>query len=213
MELSKKGQELLVLYESMAADGYIRSDQTHIENAFSDFESRIFRHQLKSLLADFKVTSILDYGCGGSDWDMKGFDETGLSAREFYKLNECWRYEPARDLDERRNVDCVICFDVLEHIFIADLEMVINDIFCNASKLVILNIACYEAAALLPNGENAHITVRPSHYWKALVDQVALRYPNVSVLLLTSEAWRKTAGFPIYKANDWLTSEKFVTNT
>ena len=71
----------------------------------------------------------MDYGCGGSDWDAKNFDPNGQSAKEFYNLDACYRYEPSRGIDERRNVDCVINFDVLEHIFIADVSKVIDNIF------------------------------------------------------------------------------------
>ena len=28
-----------------------------------------------------------------------------------------------------------------------------------------INVACYNAAALLPNGENAHVTVRAPSWW------------------------------------------------
>ena len=28
------------------------------------------------------------------------------------------------------------------------------------------NVGCYEAAALLPNGENAHCTLKPIQWWK-----------------------------------------------
>ena len=143
---------------------------------------------------------------------LDGFEpETNVSAKEYFGLEKCYRYEPARDIDERQKVDCVISFDVLEHIFVADVSNVIDEIFSYATKLVVLNIACYEAAALLPNGENAHITVRDPHWWKAQVDQIALRYPDISVLLITSPGYLKSEAFPIYKANDWLNDTKFIT--
>ena len=53
--------------------------------------------------------------------------------------------------------DLVLCFDVLEHIFINDIPWVLKELFENAKQCVIINVACYKAAALLPNGENAHI--------------------------------------------------------
>ena len=130
---------------------------------------------------------------------------------QFYNLNQCFRYEPARDLDERSQVDCVMNFDVLEHVFLSDIEATLNDIFSYAKKLVILNIACYPAAAKLPNGENAHITNRHPYWWKAQVDNFALKYPNVYIQLLTSLEWRKTDAFPVYRGKDWIDSEKFVT--
>jgi len=47
---------------------------------------------------------------------------------------------------------------------------VVSELFSLAKKLLIINVACYEAAALLPNGENAHITTRNAHWWKGVID-------------------------------------------
>ena len=117
-----------------------------------------------------------------------------------------------RGFDERAKADCVISFDVLEHVYIADVENILDDIFSYAKKLVILNIACYPANAMLPNGENAHITVRDKFWWKAQLDICALKYPNIHIQLLTSRDWRKTESFPVYRGQDWLDSDKFVTS-
>ena len=37
------------------------------------------------------------------------------------------------------------------------------------------------------------------------------KYPNISIQLLTSIDHRKTESFPVYRGQDWLDSEKFVT--
>ena len=211
VNFSPKGKKLIEMYSEMVSKGYYRGDM-HLESkdVFSDFQSRFFRDQIKNVFKDHKIKSVLDYGCGGSNWDEKNFHQDGQSAKEFYNLDRCFRYEPARNLDERQKVDCVLNFDVLEHIFIADVPNVIRDIFSYAKKLVIINVACYPAAAKLPNGENAHITVRHPHWWKAQIDMVALDFPKISILLLTSPAYNKPVAFPIYKAQDWADSKNFV---
>ena len=59
--------------------------------------------------------------------------------------------------------------------------------------------------------EYLNLILKKDHVqWKSQVDFAALNYPEVSVLLLTSQAWRKTSAFPIYKASNWLNSDKFV---
>ena len=214
MKLSKKGQELIGLYTDMAGNGFETVEGGFTKDAFSHFGARPYRDGLKRDFTLFDIKSTLDYGCGGSDWSLKGFDESSNgSAKEFFRLDKCYRFEPARDLDERQKVDCVLNFDVLEHIFIADISNVINEIFSYATKLVAINVACYPAGALLPNGENAHITVRSPDWWKAQVDNIALRYPDISVLLITSTGYMVSQAFPIYKANDWLNGNKFTTTT
>lgn len=211
LEFSKKGQELIKLYENMANEGYERTDKTRIENAFSDFELRAYREQLAPIFKNHLIESVLDYGCGGSDWTTEGFDDTtDQSAKDYFNMQETYRYEPARDIDERQNVDCVISFDVLEHIFVADIPAVIRDMFSYATKLLVLNVACYPAAAKLPNGENAHITVRHPVWWKGMLDCISVEYPSVSVYLIYSTGWRQSGIFNIWNADKWQESDTFV---
>lgn len=208
---SSKGEQLIRMYVDMARDGYDREDQKRVDVAFADFELRAYREYIRSILGPHAIGSVLDYGCGGSDWRAAGFDETtNQSAVEYFALQHAWRYEPARGLDERRRVDCVISFDVLEHIFIADVPTVLRDIFAYASKLVVLNVACYPAAAKLPNGENAHVTVRDPAWWKGMVDGISVEFPDTSVCLICSTGWRQSNAFPVWSASMWQQSHSFV---
>lgn len=211
LKFSNKGQELIQMYGTMVKEGYDRVDQQHVENAFSDFELRAYKAQILPILNQHSISTVLDYGCGGSDWRASGFDETShQSAIEYFNLKDAFRYEPARAIDERQRVDCVVSFDVLEHIFIADVPSVLRDMFSYASKLIVLNVACYPAAAKLPNGENAHITVRHSHWWKGMVDSISVEYPATSVWLICSTGWRVSTAYPIWSANMWQESSTFV---
>ena len=211
-ELSAKGRALVNQYRRMVAEGYERVDRIRVEDAFSDFEARAYREQLRPVLRKHGTRSLLDYGCGGSNWHQPGFDpESGQSAIEWFGLQQAFHYEPARDIDERRPVDCVLSFDVLEHIHVADVTAVLRDMFSLARKLLVLNIACYPAAARLPNGENAHVTVRSPAWWQGVVETLSMEYPDTAVFLMCSEAWRKSTAFPVWRAGDWLASESFVT--
>lgn len=209
-KFSLKGQELIQIYKTMASEGYDRVDQQRVDIAFSDFELRGYRASLLPIFNDHQISTVLDYGCGGSDWRASGFDEeSGLSAIEYFKLQSLYRYEPARGLDERQEVDCVISFDVLEHIFISDIPSVLRDMFSYATKYIILNVACYPAQAKLPNGENAHITVRDPLWWKGMVDSISIEYPTISVCLICSTDWRVGNAFPIWNANIWQECDTF----
>jgi hypothetical protein len=44
---------------------------------------------------------------------------------------------------------------------------------------VFANVACYPAKKTLPNGENAHCTIRPGGFWKALLEASSARHPGV----------------------------------
>ena len=208
--MSQKGQELLKLYKEMVDKGYDKADGSHVSVTYSDFGLSSYKQILKPVLQQFEISTLLDYGCGGSDWSAPGFDESGQSAKDYFGLSTVWTYEPSRNIDQRTISDCVICFDVLEHVHILDVRNVLIDIFRNAAKLVIMNAACYPAVALLPNGENAHITVRQPLWWKGLVDSVSVEFPNIAVWLLCSTAWLNTMSYTIWRANDWATQEGFV---
>ncbi len=214
--LCEKGRALIGLYTEMVDKGHERGegeDAVFIapENVFSSFQLRSYAASMRPFFEQFGIATTLDYGSGGSDWLAPGFDPaTGQSALEYFKLEHIYCYEPARNMDQRQLVDCVISFDVLEHIFVADVRAVLHDLFRYAGKLLIVNVACYPAAAKLPNGENAHVTVRAPQWWKGIVDSVALDYPEVSVLLICSTSFQKSNAFPIWKAADWHESSTFV---
>lgn len=197
---SKKGQKLLDMYASMAADGYATQSGDYVESAFNDFELIKFKHAVLADFRHFGIKSVLDYGCGGSNWEAAGFDGT-QSAKSFFGLDEVCLYEPARGMDERKSVDAVVCFDVLEHIFVSDVPAVLRDMMSCAKKLLVINVACYKANALLPNGENAHITARHPIWWKGVLDCLCPEFPDLSINLISSEAYNKASRFPIFSDN------------
>jgi len=210
LELSKQGKELIKLYENMARDGYKRTDGIEIKKAFSDFELRKFRDLCKEKISSENIKTILDYGGGGSNWEEPNFDPlTGESAKKFFNVQEVTTYEPARNLSEKKKSDCVVCIDVLEHIFIADIPNVIDELFSLTNNLLVINVACYKAAAILPNGENAHITIRPPSWWKGVIDTVSVKYNNIEVMLICSNTYKSGIIFETFKSNDWLESKKF----
>lgn len=209
MEMSRKQQELLEFYAEMARDGYRTADERYVEHAYNDMEVVAFRDIVKTLFDEHGIRSILDYGCGGSDYDRPGFHQQ-MTAREYFGLQEVRRFEPARQIDERGRADAVLCFDVLEHVFIADVPGVIRELFTFAGKLLVVNVACFPARALLPNGENAHITVRHPLWWKGMFDAIAPEFPAVKIHLLCSIKPRNAQGFPTWSANAWLESESYV---
>ena len=208
LTLSEKGQRLVNMYSEMAENGYATKTGSDIKDAYNSFELRKIRDVIKNKFTQYNVKTVLDYGCGGSDWNAPGF-ANGISAVEFFGLRAVHRYEPARDIDERASVDCVVCFDVLEHVYVSDVAAVLRDILSHANKLVILNVACYEANALLPNGENAHITVRNPHWWKGVLDTISVEYPAVSIDLICSPQYNQMQAFPTFSDKQRQADDKF----
>ena len=214
LALSIKGQELIKLYKHMAADGYEKSDGSKIISAYNVFELRKFRNICKEQFLKHNVETVLDYGGGGSDWNAPNFDSvSGKSARDYFGVRKVTTFEPARNLMKKKISDCVVCVDVLEHIFISDIPIVIEELFSLTKKLLIINVACYKASALLPNGENAHITVRSSDWWKGVIDSISTKFEGVNVMLICSDTYASGLVFETFSSADWLSSDRFVTET
>jgi len=123
----------------------------------------------------------LDYGCGKakyhSDSDEQIKLENGITASNIPKLLNMTgdlydpAYKPYSTVPSGR-YDIVICTDVLEHIPEQDVAWTITLLFGYANYHVYANVSLVEANKSLPNGENAHCTVKPKEWWINLFDQV-----------------------------------------
>jgi hypothetical protein len=210
LKLSKQGNQLIKLYERMVVEGYHRQDGSKVEDTYNDFELKKFRAICKEHISHPSIKTVLDYGGGGSEWDAPDFEpNNGSSAKQFFDVEKVVTFEPARNQMEKIQSDCVVCMDVLEHIFITDIANVIDELFSLTEKLLVINVACYKAAALLPNGENAHITVRSPDWWKGTIDAAAIKYPDIKVLLICSQTFKTGVVFQPFKSRDWHSSNKY----
>ena len=113
-------------------------------------------NEILPLVKEINPKSILDYGCGQS----KLIDMLPCEQR--------YRYDPAVEeysiLSTTNQVDLVICIDVLEHIPLEDLNETLVMIR-HFSNNVIFDIGIKPATHILPNGQNAHCTVKSIEWW------------------------------------------------
>ena len=184
---SYKYDELIQIYSDIAIDGSYKKDGTFLapSQVFGMSGQVKFKEILKTLFTKYNIKSLLDYGAGQGSWDKKV--DNNQSLKNYLNLDTVNYFEPARQLDKKIISECVVSFDVLEHVFISDIPWVIYDIFSYSSKLVIINAACYPAGKLLPNKENVHITVRKPFWWKGMIDGVANFFPNINYVVLASK--------------------------
>ena len=131
---------------------------------------KFYVQHIIDLVQDTKSESLLDYGCGKAE----GYLE--------YNHHEMWGgimpslYDPA--IPEYENVpagtfDGVMSFDVLEHIPEIQIPETIHQITKVANKFVFLGIATDPASTVLPNGDNAHCTLKPIEWWVEMVEKYA----------------------------------------
>ncbi len=207
-QLSNQYNELLSFYKQMAENGYNRNDGTFVEKVYSDAEPHKFAEQIKKIVEHFNAKNCLDYGSGGSDLNKTKL-VNGEKFIDYVGLKKIKSFEPARNKKKKDKCDIVLCFDVLEHVFINDVPWVINDLFKYAAKCIVINVACYNAAALLPNGENAHITVRPPSWWLGQIECISSLHPEIYWALFTSEGYNNAKFYGVHRMKDRLDSKNY----
>ena len=195
----------------MANNGHARSDGITVpaEDVFSNVQVIGYRKPIKEVLRHFNCATALDYGAGGGEWDQVEVPEGG-SLKSYFGFETINRFEPARGVETKIKSDVVLCFDVLEHVFMADIPYVVDELFRLANQVVIVNIACYPAAALLPNGENAHISIRPADWWVGVFDTIGTLYPNVAYTVYTSESHNKSAYHGVRRVQNLINHDGYV---
>ena len=138
---SRKFYELIDIYKEIALKGcyYENGDFCPPERVFGKSGQLKFKEVLKKIFDKNKIKTVLDYGGGQGSWVL--LDDKGVKLQDYLKLEKVTVFEPARDLNEKPKADCVVSFDVLEHVFFADVPWVLYDIFSKAEKVVIINVA------------------------------------------------------------------------
>jgi hypothetical protein len=172
--------ELLDQYRAMHRDG----DARHGMAAEHTFDGRSLPRQayrIRRLIAATGARTLLDYGSGkGKQYLPNGIMENGVvrwnSMQEYWGVESIRCYDPGyppfSTLPEGR-FDGVVCTDVLEHCPEDDMAWIVGGLFGFARRFVFANVACYPAIKTLPNGENAHCTIRPIEYWRELFEKAA----------------------------------------
>lgn len=134
-----------------------------------------FFNRIHNLMLDYKCRTMLDYGCG-----------KGMFVSKVRKAGKIIAdgYDPAvptYNLMPRGYFDAVVCLDVLEHIPVEEVDDFIRPIAYLCNRFLFFNISCREAKEVLPNGENAHCTVRSPLWWSRKIAGQLL-YPEFVVI-------------------------------
>ena len=145
--------------------------QIHHSNAGYGAGSRHF-YFVCSVLIYLESRSVLDFGCG-----------KGVLADQIQQVPHltCKKYDPAIpgiDAIPTDHFDCLVNTDVLEHIPEPELDETIRH-FPKLSDTAIVIPHLRKAAQLLPNGENAHCTLKKPDEWKEILSGY---YANVTLL-------------------------------
>jgi hypothetical protein len=177
---SPRFRELLEQYRAMHRDGDVRRG-TPAEQTFDGKSLPRQAARIRKLIARTGARTVLDYGCGkGTQYRPAGIMENGVvrwnSMQEYWSVESIRCYDPGHapfsTLPEG-TFDGVVCTDVLEHCPEEDLPWIVGELFGYARGFVFANVACYRAMKTLPNGENAHCTIRPVEFWRGIFQNAA----------------------------------------
>jgi len=108
----------------------------------------------KNFLLNHRCRTIMDYGCG------KTKDRDPCFSWVYY--DPCIAY---RSQLFEGTVDGFVCYDVLEHIPINDLQVFVRWVKMYKPRCIVLGISTRIAYNKLANGENAHCTVKDDTWW------------------------------------------------
>jgi hypothetical protein len=126
-----------------------------IESKWRGTTVRQYIPEINKLRKEYNLVTMLDYGCGKAQFHDASWNAV--------------KYDPAIPEFSTRptgRFDLVISTDVLEHIPEEHIENTIADIFNYSDRWVFVSVCCREAREILPNGMNAHATVKSESWWK-----------------------------------------------
>jgi hypothetical protein len=180
---SPRYQRLLSMYRQMHREGerHLPPDETFPGKSLPPQAGHI-----KRLIGLTGARTLLDYGSGKGrqympmPWtDPGGAVHVGIQAWWEAEVR-CYdpAYPPFATLPVGR-FDGVISTDVLEHCPEEDIPWIVGELFAFATGFVFANVACFPARKRLPNGQNAHCTIRPLKWWRALVERAARDHPHL----------------------------------
>ena len=183
---SPRYRELAALYAQMHVGG-LPDQNIKAQDLFMGVSLFPQLQKIKLLVGEFNAKTLLDYGSGkGVQYRAQNIKirggETIPSVQGYLGVDSVTCYDPGvaefQTFPEGQ-FDGVISTDVLEHCPEPDLPWILEEMFGAARKFVFANIAAYPAAKKLPNGENAHCTVRPQEWWNEVIAPIAARHPHV----------------------------------
>lgn len=135
---------------------------------FRGFSLKFFIPNISALIRDGNIHTALDYGCGKAEL------HTAFALKKLWGLEKLDKYDPGvKEWCEPPTTpyDLVFCIDVMEHIEEQDVDAVLQHIYGLTNKIAFFSISTRPAKKNLPDGTNAHKTIRPEQWWRNKIDE------------------------------------------
>lgn len=125
----------------------------------------LYFDQIAKEVLRLEPKSVLDFGCGRSDLVAHFWKDGRRKIAKYDPAIPQWKMLP----DGR--FDVVLCTDVMEHIPMADVEQVLEQIR-SKSRNALFTISMKPARAKLPDGRNAHVTLLNAEEWMRWIGSI-----------------------------------------
>ena len=189
---SKEYYKNLNYYKDMHKNGYhlIDGRKRDAKNAYDGKSTLAFAPIIKKIITYENINSMIDYGCGKGNFYRNAFnleDKLIPPLRKFWDIDiklydPC--YEKYSKFTKDETFDLTICIDVLEHVPETDIEWILERFSKISKKFIFINVACYEAIALLPNGKNAHINIQKPNWWSNKIEKLIKNQKDVKIICI-----------------------------
>lgn len=138
---------------------YLAQQRELHRNPTYGLASLSFAPIVKEVMARYAVRSLADYGAGKQNL-LRGLNELGVAGFDYFP------YDPVfPDYGEPKPADLVCCIDVLEHIELAFLDAVLDELRAITVTRGFYSVHSNPAMKLLPDGRNAHLIQQPTSWW------------------------------------------------
>lgn len=155
----------------VSAEYKAQISKLHQESPSWGTTGRDYAGVVQSYIHQYAPKNILDYGCG---------KQTLARALRKYRIIGYDPGLPGLDTPVKEPCDLVVCTDVLEHIEPDCLDDVLDDIQRVTREHLFLQICTVPAFAVLPDGRNAHLIVKPARWW---MEQLWPRFDLVNCMI------------------------------
>lgn len=138
-------------------------------NMFPGRQTAIAFKYISPILSKYDCKTVIDYGCGKAEQYFKMALHKKWGVRlALYDIGV-----PEYAIKPTGTYDATLCIDVLEHLEEEAVLETLTELDQYAKKVVIASIATRPAKKTLPDGRNAHLTIKPEDWWVEQITKVA----------------------------------------
>lgn len=138
---------------------------------FPGQQTMFLKKYIEKMIKLYNCSNMLDYGCG------KGYQYTIHNVHKDWNINITLYDIGVEELSNKPNkiFDLVSSTDVLEHCETEYIPEILKELNDFAKKAVLVSISTRLAKKTLPDGRNAHLTVKPEEWWMAEISKIATK--------------------------------------